>query len=213
VGENASPPCYQNTRPMNTFHKLKWITGILLIFIIVLTTNLVDRSNFQKLKQSVTSIYEDRIVANDLIFELSLLVQEKEIAVAREDSVFFRRDNGQVNQDIQGLLQRYRQTRLTRQEKTIFRALQEQLETINQEENEYIASGYTRIEGLLKAINATVHTLSNLSKVQLNEGKRQMEISKNTMKTIDLFTRIEIIFLVISAIMVQIIILYKPAKD
>ncbi len=198
---------------MNTFHKLKWITGILLIFIIVLTTNLVDRSNFQKLKQSVTSIYEDRIVANDLIFELSLLVQEKEIAVAREDSVFFRRDNGQVNQDIQGLLQRYRQTRLTRQEKSIFQALQEQLQTIKQEEKEYIASGYTRNEGLLRAINGTVHTLSNLSKVQLSEGKRQMEISKNTMKTIDLFTRIEIIFLVISAIMVQIIILYKPARD
>lgn len=198
---------------MSTFNKLKWITGILLIFIIVLTTNLVDRNNFQKLKQSVVTIYEDRIVANDLIFELSLLVQEKEIAVARVDTVFFMRDNGQVNQDIQGLLQRYQQTRLTRQEKSIFTELKGHLEAVKQQEKKYIASGFTRNEGLLKAINRTVHTLSNLSKVQLNEGKRQMEISKNTMKTIDLFTRIEIIFLVISAIMVQIIILYKPARD
>jgi hypothetical protein len=54
--------------------------------------------------------------------------------------------------------------------------------------------------------------LRDLSKVQLEEGKRQIEMSNKAMETIDLFTQVEIIFLVLMAIMVQVIILYKPAR-
>lgn len=198
---------------MALFNKIKWITGILLVFIIVLTTNLVDRNNFQKLKHAVVTIYEDRIVANDLIFQLTLLMQEKELALARQDTGFFRRENAQINQEIRQLIRRYEQTKLTREEARIFENLKDQLAAIKRYEAQYVSSGFQKKGPLLKTINASVHTLSNLSKVQLNEGKRQMDISKNTMKTVDLFTNIEIIFLVICAIMVQVIILYKPARE
>ena len=76
---------------MTLFEKVKWVLGILLIFVVVLTTNLVDRGNFNRIKNSVVTIYEDRIVANDLIFEISTLVHEKELAFRTSDSDFFNK--------------------------------------------------------------------------------------------------------------------------
>jgi hypothetical protein len=54
--------------------------------------------------------------------------------------------------------------------------------------------------------------LYDLSKVQLKEGKRQMSLSEKTMDTIELFTQVEIIFLIVMAVLIQLIVLYQP-KD
>lgn len=40
-------------------------------FFLVLATNLVDRSNFNRIKNSVISIYEDRLVAKGIIFDMN----------------------------------------------------------------------------------------------------------------------------------------------
>ncbi|MDG1728743.1 MAG: hypothetical protein P8K68_03220 [Algibacter sp.] len=74
---------------MTFYNKIKWVLGISMIFILILSTNLIDRNSFVRMKDSVVTIYEDRIIANDLIFEMSKSVHEKEIAVALLDSVFF----------------------------------------------------------------------------------------------------------------------------
>jgi hypothetical protein len=73
---------------MTFYNKIKWVLGILMVFVLIVATNLIDRSNFIQVRDSVVTIYEDRLIANDLIFEISKLVQEKEIAVALSDSIF-----------------------------------------------------------------------------------------------------------------------------
>jgi hypothetical protein len=85
---------------MTLFNKIKWTAGILLVFAIILTTNLIDKNNFNKLRYSVVTIYEDRIVANDLIFEILLSIREKEIALAVPDSTFFLQRNDKINEGI-----------------------------------------------------------------------------------------------------------------
>ncbi len=74
---------------MTFYNKIKWVLGILMVFILILCTNLIDRNNFIRVKNSVVTIYNDRIIASDLIFEMSKLFHEKEIAVILLDSVFF----------------------------------------------------------------------------------------------------------------------------
>ncbi|MTI20231.1 chemotaxis protein [Fulvivirga sp. RKSG066] len=197
---------------MDFINKVKWITGIVLVFIIVLTTNLIDKDNFNRLRQSVITIYEDRIVANDLIFEMTILMQKKEMAIAVNDSAFFKNENIEVNQAWEALIERYEQTKLTNKEQRLFNELKEQKTELLALESEYVASDFSSSNSTIGKINSIVNNLSGLSKVQLDEGKRQMEISNETMKTIDLFTQVEILFLVVMAILIQIIILYKP-KD
>mgnify|MGYP006207280059 CR=1 FL=1 len=66
---------------MNFYDKIKWVLGILMVFVLIITTNLLDRNNFVRVKDSVVSIYEDRLIANDLIFEISNSIKQKEIAI------------------------------------------------------------------------------------------------------------------------------------
>jgi hypothetical protein len=69
-----------------------------------------------------------------------------------------------------------------------------------------------RIE-LFTIIDKLVHNLYELSKIQLKEGELELINSRRTMDTIDLFTRIETIFLIVMAILVQIIVLYRNKKE
>lgn len=78
---------------MTFYNKIKWVLGILMIFILILSTNLIDRNNFIRVEDSVVTIYEDRIIANDLIFDISKSIHEKEIAIVSSDSSFFTHTN------------------------------------------------------------------------------------------------------------------------
>lgn len=197
---------------MDIFSKIKWIAGILLVFVVVLTTNLIDKDNFNRLRYSVVTIYEDRIVASDLIFQISQLIQEKEMAVAMSDSLFFRNRSTQVRFSIRSLIERYEQTKLTDEERKLLRDLKQDLQTLEKLEESYLTSGGANQTAMFSAINSIDQDLADLSKVQLEEGKKQMALSNKTMETIDLFTQVEIIALILMAVLVQIIILYKP-KD
>ncbi|MEL7005876.1 MAG: chemotaxis protein, partial [Bacteroidota bacterium] len=175
----------------NLFNKIKWIAGVILIFVLVLTTNLIDKDSFNKLRHSVTTIYEDRVVASNLIFEMTILIQEKEIALAISDSTFFKAKNDTVNQNIENLILRYEKTRLTNEEEEIFDQLKQDLNKLKELEKKYANSGSDNNIAVFKSIDDIVHNLYNLSKVQLKEGRKQMLLSNKTMETIDLFTQVE----------------------
>ncbi|ANW95698.1 chemotaxis protein [Wenyingzhuangia fucanilytica] len=193
------------------YNKIKKVASILLVFFIVLSTNLVDKENFNRLRKSVTTIYEDRVVASDLLFEIALLVHEKEIAMITSDSLYFQKRSHKIDMEIDGYITRYEQTKLTDKELALFNDLKKQLDHLNKIEKVYNQS--THQKETLQLIESITLNLQNLSKVQLDEGKHQMFISNKVMKTIDIFTHIEIIFLVVMAILVQIIIFYNPKKS
>ncbi len=199
---------------MNVLNKIKWTASILLVFAIVLTTNLIDKDNFNRLRYSVNTIYEDRIVANDLIFDMVLLLHEKEIAIERADSVFWEEKNDEINQDINRLIERYGQTKLTYQEEIAFTRLKRDLQKLTDMEESYLDSGLgTDVKvDMLYVIGDIKQHLSDLSKVQLEEGKKQLLLSNETMEDIDFFTQAETIFLIVLAVLVQIIIMYKPKQ-
>jgi hypothetical protein len=198
---------------MKLFNKIRWVASILLVFLIVLATNLIDRNNFNKLRYSVTTIYEDRIVANDLLFDMLLLVQEKQVAFISSDSLFFQARNEKNNREIEGLIERYEQTELTEKEQHLFNDLKEELRSLKNLEKQLIPSESKKNSIVLKRIDQIVQHLHSLSKVQLEEGRYQVSISNRTMDTINLFTQVEIVFLILMAILMQIIILYQPKPD
>lgn len=195
---------------MSVFNKIKWISGVLLVFFIILATNIIDKDNFNRMRSSIVTIYEDRIVASDLIFEMSLLVQQKEIALLSQDTLFFKEENERVNGEIQQLIAKYEETKLTKEEKRIFEDLKIHLEKLEKEENADGSHALQTNEKLFSTINEVVRNLHDLSKVQLKEGQREMARSKRAMETIDLFTQIEIIILVLIAVLIQVLILYNP---
>lgn len=194
---------------MTLFNKFKWILGISMIFLLIIATNLIDKNNFARVRDSVSTIYEDRIVANDIIFEISNAIHKKEIAIVLSDAVFFNRINIDINKTIEDNISKYSNTKLTRKEAILFSDLKNYLEVLKNEEKKYIDSNFTDNEFLINSISLITENLFSLSKIQLEEGKRQMSISQKALAKVDLFTQIEIYFLIFLAIIIQIIVMYE----
>lgn len=197
---------------MRLYDKIKWVLGILLVFVLIVTTNLIDRNNFVRVRNAVVTIYEDRLIANDLIFEMLKAVQEKEVAVAITDTVFFEQRNSALNADIQGLLARFEQTKLTTEERKIFNDLKNNTEVLRNSEKAFVEAGFVNKSDLVSHIVNVKQNLYDLSKIQLDEGGRQMAISQQAIDTVELFTQIEIYLLVFLAVLIQIVVMYKPKK-
>lgn len=194
---------------MVILNKIKWIAGISLIFFIILVTNVIDRNNFNKLSNSVTTIYEDRIVASDLIFELSRIIHEKHIAIISNNTSQLGTTNSPSSQALDPLIERYKQTKLSDDEQLVFAELQKEIKIMERKEQEMENLPVGEIFSSIEKIN---QYLDDLSKIQLQEGKRQVFISDKAKDSINLFTQIEMIFLVVMAVLVQAIILYKPKR-
>jgi len=198
---------------MGFYNKLKWILGILMVFVLIIATNLIDKNNFVRVRDAVVTIYEDRLVANDLIFEMLKSVQEKELAVYLSDSTFFESKNSHVNHNIDALISSFEDTKLTTAEAKVFTDLKKNVELLLGSETKFLKSGSSDNSGMIKHINSLKVNLSELSKIQLTEGNRQMSITKRALDSVELFTQIEIFILVFLAIVIQIIVMYNPKGE
>ena len=177
---------------MTFLNKIKWILGILLVFVLIATTNLIDRNNFVRVRDSVVTIYEDRLIAKELIYEMSKSVNAKEIALIAKDSSFFNKKNQTLNTQIESILSRFEKTKLTPEESKIFEELKSNFKSLfNSEKNGYISNSENNLTatGLISNIK---DNLDKLSKIQISEGSKQLAISKKAIDTVELFTQIEI---------------------
>lgn len=183
-----------------------------MIFVLIIATNLIDNNNFVRVRDSVVTIYEDRLIANDLIFEMLKAVHQKELALSLSDSTFFQNQNSKVNDDLQSLVSKFEQTKLTSEEAKVFKDLKGNVKSLINSESQFSNSDYRDNSKIVKNIQSLKANLNDLSEIQLNEGSRQMSISKRALDTVELFTQMEIYFLVFLAILVQIIVMYKPKE-
>ena len=196
---------------MDFYTKIKWILGISLVFVLIAATNLVDRSNFVQVKESVASIYEDRLIVKDLIMDMYKAVQEKKIAIITADEAFLDQRNGAVNKNLETLVERYEATKLTKNEAVAFESLRENIQALWSSEAA-MKESFSGNEKLLGMIGQIEENLDELSEIQISEGRRQVSISKRATDSIELFTQLEVYVLIFLAIVIQVIILYKPRK-
>ncbi|NVK84513.1 MAG: MCP four helix bundle domain-containing protein [Cytophagia bacterium] len=193
--------------------KLKWILGISLVFLLIAATNLVDRSNFVQVKESVMTIYEDRLVVKDLILDMYKDMQKKKVAILTEDQQFFTQDNQAVNRNLSTLIERYEATKLTDNEGVVFEELKANIQSLLAAESQVEADNPEVESNLLGMISQIEANLDDLSDIQISEGRRQVSITKRATDSIELFTQLEIYVLIFLAIVIQVIILYRPSKD
>jgi hypothetical protein len=113
---------------------------------------------------------------------------------------------------VANLVKRYEQTKMTPEEEAMFDDFKSNYENLKNAEKAFIDSEFYEKKSLFTAIYEVKKNLHRLSKIQLNEGGRQMSISKNALNSVELFTTIEINILIFLAILIQIIVIYNPKK-
>lgn len=198
---------------MSFYNKLKWILGIAMIFILIIATNLIDRNNFVKVRNSVMTIYEDRLVVKGLIFDMADILHKKELAIVERDSSFYKNKVGQLNKEMDLLIANFENTKLTKQESKLLDDVKDEHKALAQQEDRLSNFNKEELEALRAGIDQLEDDLKSLSNIQLKEGRKQMSISKKAVSTVELFTQIEIYFLVFLAIVIQLIVMYQPKKS
>ncbi|WKK82264.2 chemotaxis protein [Marivirga arenosa] len=198
---------------MSLINKIKWILGILMVFILIISTNLIDRKNFQRVRDSVVSIYEDRLLAKEIIFNISNILHEKEIALVEYDTAYFSIINSQKNKELNSELEKFKKTKLTKKEERVFNDLQTDLSSIIELEKNIDTKDFKNNKNLNDKIKIANQHLKQLSEIQITEGNRQLSISQKAVRNVELYTQIEIYILIFLAVIIQIIIMYQPKND
>lgn len=193
--------------------KIRFFAGLLLVFFVILATYRIDQANFDKVEDSIITIYEDRLVVKDLIFKIADLLDEKRMALATTDTVFFQRRNAVVDAQIGQLLRLFRETRLTENEERTLTAFGEQIEQLQAAEAE-MANPATNpdrdeLSTRLEVLKGQARTLSD---IQLSEGKRQLLIGSRAIRSSKLLMQVELIVLIVLALGIQFLVLQKPRR-
>ena len=194
--------------------KVKWILGILLVFFLVLATNLIDRNNFNTVQESLEIIYDTQLLNKNILLDLSTLVHEKAMANALHDTTFYQNRNREVNEQIDKLFHEFEETELVYKERLTLDLAKEKIDQINVIEEGLFSGDIAEVgpkqEEIARELEKVSGDLVRLSLIQLEEGRRQMKRGENALSSIDMFTKLEVFFLIFIAVLVQILILFNP---
>ncbi len=198
---------------MNLFNKVKWVLGILGVFLLVLATNRIDKNNFKRVEQSVDNIYNDRLLAKELLLEISLKFHKKELAYALNDTNYLQNKNQAINTKISELLESFNRIESTEKEELILKRLRrdhDDLIKLEKRLNKKDTLYTEKCEEIFADINTQ---LGELATEQVEEGKQQKFLASKALENVELFSQIEIYILLLLGIVLQLIILYTPKKN
>lgn len=195
---------------MTILTKIKWTSALLVVFLLILATNLIDQDHFRKVRQSIVTIYEDRLVVKDYIYDLAMILSDKRYAIAIKDQDYLQTKASEDNAKMFSTVESFYRTKLTLDEKKILDSFNTKLVDFVNNEQEQLNGLQIESDIISKQITALKRDLQLLSDIQMKEGKKQISIANRSVNSIDLFTRIEIIALIIIGITIQIVIFYSP---
>lgn len=181
---------------MTLTNKIICISVLIGSFLLILATGRVNIRNFEKVQHSIEEIYQDRLVVKGLIFKLSSLLHQKEIAIVTNDKNFFGPTNESINQKISKHLKDFRATKLTTEEELTLNEFSRGIETLEASEKEIDLKNEANLSEnksnrLTEQIAALQMNLKTLSNIQLSEGERKLSNSEKAVESMYRFESIE----------------------
>lgn len=194
---------------MTFFSKLKFIIGAFIILLLILGTNLIDRSNFIRVKKSLISIYEDRLIPSEILYNISDELHHIKSNLLTSNSSI-QSDDIQNRIDIlDSLIIKFDETSLVRKENELFSRFQLKLNAIDERFNQ---SNLNEKNKIIEQIDKSLIDVKQLNKIQISEGKKQLKKGERAVKSIEFYTEIEIYMLIALSILILVLIIYKPKK-
>lgn len=151
-------------------NKIAASAALLILCGLVLFSNYIDRDHTTNVKQSISTLYEDRLIVEDYILKMTIEIYEiKQILNAAEQSDQESTDQIKASlSHIDGLSTAYQKTKFTKTEDFTFAAL---LKTLN----EFESSSPQAVDHKLKLADQALEQLNKLSAIQLEESKLIMK--------------------------------------
>lgn len=202
---------------LSTEQRIRAGGALIIVFLLILATNMIDNHHFTVVKKSITSIYEDRLMAKNYIYRISRHLETKRNILQTGKWEEASNINALANDSIRTLIEKYATTRLTEIESRHFSSLQTSLNQLFKHEENF---------GENEIINQEMHLMNTtegyyaeifkyldvLSEIQIKEGKRELVFSNKTIDSSNFISKIEIIVLILIGILLQLLIFLKPLK-
>ena len=187
--------------------KFERITALVLVLLLVIATNVMDNTSFTIVKNSVSSIFDDRLVAYDLTYKMHNQIMNRQIGLLKDDQVAFKASTAQFESSIENLIDKYAKTNLTSKEAGNFEMLQTQFEELKDLENQYLSTkdkiaGDKLHDTIETQIAQITETLNTLAAIQIKEGRRLLNDSNRAVNSSKLLSKIEIISMIIIAMII-----------
>jgi len=203
-------------RKHTTWNKVKAILVLTIIFLMILATNSMDNSHFDMVKRSFESIYKDRVVVHDYIFQIYRLVESKKAYInsmkPNGDMEFADHSYDTINK----ILDKYAKTKFSVSENMRFNSLKIELNNMRTLEDKLSSkTDIAEREKIITDVNNHVSTIASnlqlLSEIQVDESKSLFDNSNRLIESSYLMSRIEIGFLIAIGSIIIIIIMVKPS--
>lgn len=196
--------------------KIKTAFILATVFLLILGKNIWDDHNDSRLSHSFSSVYEDRLIVEGYILELSEQLYQKKLLLGQcqtpEEGLRHKEQIMAGNKRISRQIAAYEKTRLTPAESSYFDEFknlmnqQALLETSCLSDN--IDHSFTSCkEQLNRSLDESLACLRQLSLIQINEGKQMHDHSQQIIAGNATLSQIEIIFLIITGLMIQMLVL------
>ena len=192
----------------NLAQKFNLAFALLTIFLLVLATNLIDKRHFNTAQEVITTVYEDRIVAQHYIYQMNSVVHEKKV------NFLINNTKGFVKKDvlIKGLIDKFGLTQLTLEEKKHFGSLRRNISLLERKTNEQTNFSISEKSTVLSIFDDIEVDLNQLANIQVSEGKRRISIAQKSLDTTNLLSNIELGFLIVLGIAIQFVLFYRVKK-
>lgn len=153
-------------------NKLVASGALLLLCLLVLYSNYIDRNHTQNVKNSISTLYEDRLIAESYILKMtSGVYQIKEVLSSTSNDTNKRNSINNLLINIKESSNAYLKTKFTDAEK---RKTDELIDVLKEFESAELNDAQRKLESANKALGL----LSELSAIQLEESKQIMDYAE-----------------------------------
>jgi len=200
-------------RKLSMAQKIRAAAALIMVFLLVLATNMIDKHHFETVRKSLKTVYEDRLVAKVYIYKINRQLQTKKHSWQLDDNEEIISINREANDSIQYYLEKYSKTKLTDTEADYLQSLKQNLDALLDSEKSIMNDGDLNVsEEILDQYTTIYNNLDELSQIQLEEGKREIIASNRAIETSNLISKIEIGALVFIGFLIQLLIFIRPMK-
>ena len=180
-------------------------------FLLVLGSNRLYQRHFSTIRTTVNSVYQDRVVVQDYIYQLSSIFHDKELELITNNH-----PDPSQNEKVAQLLVDFRNTELTIDEQNQLNKLSGQFEKLKDVENRIIKP-LTEIDSDLgivasKTLDEMQLSLDVLAKIQLDESGQLTSISNKSLGINILLSKLEVAFLIVIGLAMSALIFYPAFK-
>ncbi|QLE01714.1 MCP four helix bundle domain-containing protein [Galbibacter sp. BG1] len=180
--------------------------ALVVVFVLILATNLLDKKHFDTAQEALTTVYEDRVVAQNYIFQMNSIVFEKELKLSNQSSTLKVTSDGKSLDD---LVANFSTTKLTAAEERQFESLKKNIEKLKKLEASYSKDNLENKSNYEPVFEALKNDLEELSEIQLSEGKNRTLFAQKSLETNQLLSSLELGLLIVIGITLQFIIFYR----